>query len=183
MDVNDSKSTILRILIYYILPSERQSMQLLNPNFPLQKFQRIENVETFLKDGMDSGFSERNVNRVCFVGNQGSGKTSLARTLKKFLETNKEKSFLTEEHQEYIETKLVEIIPEIKSQSAFLATKSTDEFPKKCQISTVTFKDKEEESQRYCIMNVFDCGGHTEYTGCHAIFSTNNSSYVLAFDG
>ena len=182
MDVNDSKSTILRILIYHILPSERLPMLLLEPNFPLQNFQRIENVKTFLKDGMDSGFSERNVNRVCFVGNQGSGKTSLARTLKIFLETNQEKSFLTEDNPKYMETKLVDIIPEIQSQIAFSATKSTENFPPNCQISTVTFKD-EEESQRNCSMNLYDCGGHTEYTGCHAIFSTNKSSYVLAFDG
>ena len=70
LEKNDSESTIILILLYHLLPTKRDLVQSLCPDFPLQKYTNPVNVKTFVKDGLASGFSDRKVNRVCFVGNQ-----------------------------------------------------------------------------------------------------------------
>ena len=110
-------------------------------------------------------------------------RAALQEQISNFLETKQEEPILTEVYQEYLETKLVDIIPNKKTKSSFMVTKSTKDLQNNCEVSTATFYNKEEVSKRECVFNIYDCGGHTEYTGCHTIFSTNRSTYVLTFDG
>ena len=70
LEKNDSESTTILILLYHILPTKQDLVQSLCPDFPLQKYTNPVYVKTFVKDGLASGFSDRKVNRVCFVGNQ-----------------------------------------------------------------------------------------------------------------
>ena len=70
----------------------------------------------------------------------------------------------------------------MKTQYTFLTAKCTESFTNNYQMSTASFKDKDEVSPRDCTLNKYNCGGHTENAGCHTIFSTNKSSYVVAFD-
>ena len=107
---------LVLMIVHLCFPDLRQECNKLC-DIPLSSFTSLSKIKTYLEDIRKFGKSSEKRAHILVLGNSSAGKTSFVRTLKKFSECPhryQPESFLTEHDTHFIETKVMEVIKDIK---------------------------------------------------------------------
>ena len=157
----------------------------------LENFKDKNNILSYLDAVIKSGIAADIQHGIVFlVGNTGVGKSSLAGTLKAYIENPSDSphSILagTGEHKHLLETQVLEVYNEIPfEQNQYQSVKLTEE--SESGPTLVDFVDEvssEEVSVRNKNINIrlVDMGGHQEYYACSSLFFSTSGLFLICFD-
>jgi GTPase SAR1 family protein len=172
--ISGVEKAITMMVIHLCCPELRTECQLIS-DIPLAGFRSIERIKQYSESIIQFGLSKEMRGRVFILGNTGTGKSSLALTLKN------DERFLTGDkgNEHLLATKVLEVIPDLKFKTKI------HHFQEKCDAGCITISPKEasqqvEESELN--ISVYDFGGHQEYFLGSKIYFTDNGVYMIMFD-
>ena len=116
------------------------------------------------------------------LGNTGTGKSSLSRTLKYYTESpNEPRPFLTGDpkNEQFKKTKVLEILPNLKfsARKSVLTMTATGRFVKVNKIA-----ESEESTEQKVNVTVTDFGGDNEYYLASRLFFVDNGIFMIMFN-
>ena len=166
---------IVVMVLNLLFPSLSSKFKAISPS-PLDSFTNTSSISNFIDAVIKSGLTADIERGVVFVlGNTGVGKTSLANTLKLFIDNPNETPMpvLAGEHPDLLETEILEVYDEISlehnNELSVVLTKIGE------QASLIELSDdntkagKAGQKAKKLNLKLVDMGGHQEYYSCSYI--------------
>ena len=157
----------------------------------LENFVDKNKISSYLDAIIKSGLAADIQHGIVFlVGNTGVGKSSLANTLKAYIDnpSDKPRSILagTEENKHLLETQVLEVYNEVPfEQNQHQSVKLTKE--SESGLTLVDFVDEANSVttsgvKKNINIRLVDMGGHQEYYACSSLFFSTSGLFLICFD-
>ena len=178
------------MILQQALPGQAEALVKIS-NLPLDKFESIDITKSYLDAIITSGIASDTDRGIVFlVGNTGVGKSSLANTLKAYIEepSKNPRAILAGEgqHKDLLETQVLEVykdMPFQQDQDYSVNLTPTGKGP-----ILVDFIEEKSggaaavESKTSVRIKLVDMGGHQEYYACSSLFFSTSGLFLICFN-
>ena len=187
-DLTGVQQGISLMILNQLLPSMSDQFNNMS-TIPLESFKTYSDISNFIEAITKSGLAANIDRSVGFIlGNTGVGKSSLASTLKAFVDkpSNAPTSVLADHKNKLIETQILEVIDGVNMEhEKKLGIKINPASSHKVMlIDFIENEESEEKELRKNGLNIklLDMGGHHEYFTCSTLFLAHSGFFLVCFN-